>query len=144
MFRSNRPCKPRRLGAETWEAAGTATWWLLCRSLEFESNGHKSRPHGSRQILSPGRGSSRTTCHLNQLAILNGPHPKVFGKGFWRPSQLIRSWYMFFFQIPFVPELYTSKRYPKFMRKISTKHYVSKGKLSTEEIDVYSKVFDNR
>ena len=82
--------------------------------------------------------------HLNQLAILNGPHPKVFGKGFWRPSQLIRSWYMFFFQIPFVPELYTSKRYPKFMRKISTKHYVSKGKLSTEEIDVYSKVFDNR
>ena len=25
--------------------------------------------------------------HLDQLAILNGPHPKVFGKGFWRPSQ---------------------------------------------------------
>jgi pimeloyl-ACP methyl ester carboxylesterase len=82
--------------------------------------------------------------HLNQLAILNGPHPKVFAKGFWRPSQLIKSWYMFFFQIPFVPELYTSKRYPNFMRKISTKHYVSKGKLTDREIDVYSEVFNDR
>ena len=81
---------------------------------------------------------------VNQLAILNGPHPKVFERGIWRPSQLLRSWYMFFFQIPFLPELYMSKRYPKVMRKISTKHYVNQGKLSLNDIDVYSKVFKDR
>ncbi|MFL6416610.1 MAG: alpha/beta fold hydrolase [Bryobacteraceae bacterium] len=46
-----------------------------------------------------------------RLAILNVPHPGVM----WRfllthPSQLRRSWYMFFFQIPRVPELLFSAR----------------------------------
>ena len=81
---------------------------------------------------------------VNQLAILNGPHPKVFEKGIWRPSQLIKSWYMFFFQIPLLPELIISRRYDKFMRKISSKHYVNQGVLSTEDIDNYSNVFKNR
>lgn len=81
---------------------------------------------------------------VNQLAILNGPHPKVFQKGIWRPSQLIKSWYMFFFQIPLIPELIISRRYDKFMRKISSKHYVNQGLLSTNDIDNYSNVFKNR
>ena len=81
---------------------------------------------------------------VNQLAILNGPHPKVFQKGIWRPSQLIKSWYMFFFQIQLIPELIISKRYDKFMRKISSKHYVNQGLLSTNDIDNYSNVFKNR
>ena len=81
---------------------------------------------------------------VNQLAILNGPHPKVFEKGIWRPSQLIKSWYMFFFQIPLLPELIISRRYDKFMRKISSKHYVNQGVLSTDDIDNYSNVFKNR
>ena len=86
----------------------------------------------------------RSPERVNQLAILNGPHPKVFEKGIWRPSQLIKSWYMFFFQIPLLPELIISRRYDKFMRKISSKHYVNQGVLSTEDIDNYSNVFKNR
>ena len=81
---------------------------------------------------------------INQLAILNGPHPKVFERGIWRPSQLIKSWYMFFFQIPFIPEWFTAKRYSKFMYKISNKHYVNRGKLNSSDISVYSNVFKNR
>ena len=81
---------------------------------------------------------------INQLAILNGPHPKVFERGIWRPSQLIKSWYMFFFQIPFIPEWFTAKRYSKFMHKISNKHYVNRGKLNSSDISVYSNVFKNR
>ena len=37
-------------------------------------------------------------------SILNVPHPKRMNAGLWRPSQLLRSWYMFFFQIPWLPE----------------------------------------
>ena len=42
---------------------------------------------------------------LHKLAILNVPHPSVmlrFLKS--NPRQLLRSWYMFFFQLPWLPE----------------------------------------
>ena len=42
---------------------------------------------------------------LHKLAILNVPHPSVmlrFLKS--TPRQLLRSWYMFFFQLPWLPE----------------------------------------
>lgn len=43
---------------------------------------------------------------LDRLVIVNVPHPAVFGQ-FVRthPTQLFRSWYMAFFQIPRLPEL---------------------------------------
>lgn len=39
-----------------------------------------------------------------KLAILNVPHPAVMRRAIVRPPQLLRSWYMFFFQIPVLPE----------------------------------------
>ena len=43
---------------------------------------------------------------IDKLAILNCPHPLVFAKALRSNlRQLGRSWYMFFFQIPFLPEL---------------------------------------
>ena len=43
--------------------------------------------------------------HLQRLAILNGPHPQRLLSGLRKPSQLLKSWYMFFFQLPLLPEL---------------------------------------
>jgi len=42
---------------------------------------------------------------LEKLIILNLPHPAKFSQGFFTPQQLLRSWYMFFFQLPAIPEL---------------------------------------
>ena len=40
-----------------------------------------------------------------KLAVLNVPHPSVMRKFLsTRPRQLFRSWYMFFFQLPWLPE----------------------------------------
>jgi epoxide hydrolase 4 len=40
-----------------------------------------------------------------KLAVLNVPHPSVMRKFLsTRPSQFLRSWYMFFFQVPRLPE----------------------------------------
>ena len=46
---------------------------------------------------------------IAKLAILNAPHTSVFGK-FLRthPTQMLRSWYMGFFQLPLLPELLCS------------------------------------
>jgi epoxide hydrolase 4 len=42
---------------------------------------------------------------VERLAILNVPHPRRMIEALRRPSrQLARSWYMFFFQLPWLPE----------------------------------------
>lgn len=42
---------------------------------------------------------------LERLAILNAPHPARFVQQLRDPAQLRRSWYMFAFQLPWLPEL---------------------------------------
>jgi pimeloyl-ACP methyl ester carboxylesterase len=41
---------------------------------------------------------------IKRLGILNVPHPERFARGLLRPAQLLRSSYMFFFQVPRLPE----------------------------------------
>ncbi|WP_394847581.1 alpha/beta hydrolase [Pendulispora brunnea] len=42
---------------------------------------------------------------IDRLVILNGPHPDVFMKSLFRSQkQRTRSWYVFLFQLPFLPE----------------------------------------
>jgi pimeloyl-ACP methyl ester carboxylesterase len=42
---------------------------------------------------------------IDRLAILNSPHPIAMRRFMWsHPTQLLRSWYVFFFQVPGLPE----------------------------------------
>jgi epoxide hydrolase 4 len=41
---------------------------------------------------------------VDHLAILNVPHPERMLSGLRTPRQLLKSWYMFFFQLPWLPE----------------------------------------
>ncbi len=41
---------------------------------------------------------------VRRLVILNAPHPALFVQALSRPAQLLRSWYIFFFQLPWLPE----------------------------------------
>ena len=41
---------------------------------------------------------------VERLAILNVPHPRRMLQGLRRPRQLAKSWYMFAFQVPWLPE----------------------------------------
>ena len=46
---------------------------------------------------------------IAKLVVLNVPHPSVMRKFLsTRPRQLLRSWYMFFFQFPWLPEAFFS------------------------------------
>jgi len=46
---------------------------------------------------------------IAKLVVLNVPHPSVMRKFLsTRPRQLLRSWYMFFFQLPWLPEAFFS------------------------------------
>jgi len=46
---------------------------------------------------------------VQTLAICNIPHPANFLKGLRTFRQLKRSWYIFFFQIPFLPEMFLAR-----------------------------------
>ena len=41
---------------------------------------------------------------VRRLVIMNAPHPRVFARLLWTTSQLRKSWYAFFFQLPRLPE----------------------------------------
>jgi pimeloyl-ACP methyl ester carboxylesterase len=42
---------------------------------------------------------------VSQLAVLNAPHPEAYRRALLRsPAQLARSWYVFLFQVPWLPE----------------------------------------
>jgi pimeloyl-ACP methyl ester carboxylesterase len=45
---------------------------------------------------------------VRRLAQLNIPHPQRMVRGLWAPRQLRKSWYVFFFQIPLLPERFMS------------------------------------
>jgi len=48
---------------------------------------------------------------VSRLAVLNAPHPSVYRRTLARsPTQLLRSWYVFAFQLPWLPERLLSAR----------------------------------
>jgi pimeloyl-ACP methyl ester carboxylesterase len=47
---------------------------------------------------------------VNRLVILNAPHPAAFARALRRPAQWLRSLYMLFFQVPWLPECLLSAR----------------------------------
>jgi pimeloyl-ACP methyl ester carboxylesterase len=49
---------------------------------------------------------------VRRLVVLNAPHPAVMRAQLWRHlSQLRRSWYIFFFQLPWLPEILLRSRH---------------------------------
>lgn len=41
---------------------------------------------------------------VDRVAVLNAPHPAAMFRELQTPAQMLRSWYVFFFQLPGVPE----------------------------------------
>lgn len=46
---------------------------------------------------------------VDRLVVVNAPHPADMAIRIWNPKQLVRSWYMLFFQLPFLPEFWLSR-----------------------------------
>jgi len=51
------------------------------------------------------RAAERHPLAVRRLVILNAPHPATFARELRTPSQLLRSSYILFFQLPWIPEL---------------------------------------
>jgi epoxide hydrolase 4 len=47
---------------------------------------------------------------IDRLIVLNLPHPACFARELRKPAQLMKSWYIFFFQLPWLPEFMLGRR----------------------------------
>ena len=74
---------------------------------------------------------------VERLIILNLPHPAKFAEGIRNPQQLLRSSYMFFFQIPWLPEfLIQSSDYQPIETAIKGMA-VNKSAITKEDLEAY-------
>ena len=77
---------------------------------------------------------------LERLIIMNVPHPGVMAEKIASlPAQLLKSWYIFFFQLPSLPELIFTKREAKGVGDAFVKMAVDKSRFPEEVLDVYRK-----
>ncbi len=74
---------------------------------------------------------------VERLVIMNFPHSAKFFEGLRNPQQILRSWYMFFFQLPLVPELFLQSQDYQFIEKTFKDMAINKDAFSKEDIDTY-------
>ncbi len=74
---------------------------------------------------------------LERLAILNVPHPLAMARGLQRPAQLVKSAYMFFFQLPSLPERLFLARDAMLLRRTLKTDPVRPGAFAADDIDRY-------
>lgn len=73
---------------------------------------------------------------VSRLAILNVPHPRRMLEGLRRPRQLAKSWYMFVFQLPWLPEQLVRAQHWRFFRR-GFEHDARAGAFPTQDIERY-------
>ena len=78
---------------------------------------------------------------LERLAILNVPHPLAMMRMWRYPRQWLRSWYIFFFQLPWLPEASFRARNFRTLRRVFVRGTVTKGAFTPPDIDRYVEAF---
>lgn len=78
---------------------------------------------------------------VDHLAVINCPHPAVMARRMWKPSQLARSSYMFFFQLPWVPERKLSENGGAVIPRLIRRALVNKSRVSEERLRPYAENF---
>lgn len=74
---------------------------------------------------------------VERLIVLNLPHPAKFAAGLRTPQQLLRSWYIFFFQIPFLPELAIQSFDYQLIAEGFTSMAIDKTAFTNADLDAY-------
>lgn len=74
---------------------------------------------------------------IDRLVILNLPHPACFAREVHRPTQFFKSWYMFFFQLPWLPELILGRRQGRGASELIRKTSCNPARFPYEALEIY-------
>lgn len=78
---------------------------------------------------------------LHKLVVINAPHPSAYRKAILRSSQLLRSWYVFAFQVPRVPEWLLARSRMRRLRRIWANAGGQSGNVTPTDVEKYEKAF---
>lgn len=81
---------------------------------------------------------------IDRLIVLNLPHPAKFAEGLRTPQQLLRSAYIFFFQLPVLPELLIQLNDFQALEAAFKGLAVDKTTFSDDDIEAYKNAFAKR
>lgn len=74
---------------------------------------------------------------VEKLIVLNIPHPAKFARGLQTPQQLLKSWYVFAFQIPWLPEFVFQLNNYQAIAEAFTGMAIDKTAFSQEDLNAY-------
>lgn len=74
---------------------------------------------------------------VRRLVVLNGPHPRRVFEEFRTAAQLRRSWYVFFFQLPWVPEWLIRRGNFRALDLVLTRDPARRGAFTAADIAAY-------
>jgi epoxide hydrolase 4 len=74
---------------------------------------------------------------ISRLIIMNVPHPALMEKGLRTRRQLAKSWYIFFFQLPWIPEWGLARRSCEAIGRMFRDMAVDKSRFPDEVLRVY-------
>lgn len=78
---------------------------------------------------------------VDRLVILNAPHPALFFRELRTPAQLARSWYIFFFQLPWLPEWALRRRNFAGLERALRSDPVRPGTFTEEDIRAFKEAW---
>ena len=76
-------------------------------------------------------------CPLAGLIVINCPHPALFASGLYRWPQIRRSWYVFAFQVPWLPEFLLRRRKARRIGATFLDMAVDRSRFPEDVLDVY-------
>ena len=76
---------------------------------------------------------------IEKLVVMNLPHPAIMLRAIARPPQLFKSWYMFAFQLPLLPELFLTANNAAGTAAIFTGALVNKAAITDADLAQYRK-----
>lgn len=76
---------------------------------------------------------------LTRLVIMNVPHPSCFARELRHWHQLSKSWYIFFFQLPWLPEFMLGRNGAEGVRRAIRGMAMDRSRFPDEVLDVYAR-----
>lgn len=74
---------------------------------------------------------------VDRLIVMNLPHPAKFQQGLQTPQQLLRSWYIFLFQLPMLPELLLQAGDYQLIAEMFSRAAIDKAAFTPEDLEAY-------
>jgi len=81
--------------------------------------------------------ATRQVRPLDALIIMNVPHPMCYFQRLFRSSQFFKSWYIFFFQLPWLPEWLLTRRKSRAVSGMVLRTSSNRGKFPRDLLDIF-------